>query len=225
MRGFQESETKSLIEFIKQNEYKGLSNAFKEYAELSGRAKGSVRNYYYKVVNECKNNEKLSKKLGVLEKMYPIFIEEFKESESRELLTLILNGVAEGRSVRSVILALSNNNSKLALRYQNKYRNLLKNRKELVLEVASKIKTKTGESVNPYKSSEKLSEQKKLENQIDSLLKNLYSSLKEENDKLRAKNTLLERENQKLKEVFKKSAQDKNFSREFFLKSNDLSAI
>ncbi len=225
MKGFSETERKNFIKFMKDNEYKGLSTAFKEYAQISGRAKGSVRNYYYKTVNECKNNEKLRVKLGVSTTMFPNFIKEFQDSESRELLKIVLKGIGEGKSVRSTILKLSNNDSKLALRYQNKYRNLLKNQKDLVLAVASKIKGIDGEIVNPYKSAFKREEQKTIEYEIDSLIKSLYKNLREENETLKEKNRVLEKENDKLKEIFKKNIQDKNFTKEFFNKNGELIVI
>ena len=133
MKGFSGTETKKLIDYVKENENKDLSKIFKEYALISGRAQGSVRNYYYKTVKECKQNEKLRQKLGVSKEMFPAFIEEFRNSEAEDLLKLVLKGVAEGRSVRSVISSISNGNEKLALRYQNKYRNLLKNDREVYL--------------------------------------------------------------------------------------------
>ncbi len=225
MKGFTETERKNFIKFIKDNEYKGLSTAFNEYAKISGRAKGSVRNYYYKTVNECKNNEKLRIKLGVSTNMFPSFIKEFQDSESKDLLKIVLKGIGEGKSVRSTILKLSNNDSKLALRYQNKYRNLLKNQKDLVLEVASKIKGLDGETVNPYKCDFKKNEQKTIENEIDSLIKSLYKNLREENEKLIKVNSALQKENAKLKEIFKKNIQDKSFTKEFFNKNGDLIVI
>ena len=154
MKGFKESETKKLFELVKEkkNLGKGVSEGFKEYAKISGRAQGSVRNYYYKKVNECKNDEKLRKKLGVSNEMFPIFIEEFNKSQSIELLKEILTGVAKGKSVRSVVSKLAFNNDKLALRYQNKYRNLLKSQKETVINIAKSISEEYGVNVNPYKS-------------------------------------------------------------------------
>ena len=224
MKGFKESETKSLIELVQKSENKDLTKVFKEYARISGRAQGSVRNYYYKTVKECKNNEELRKKLGVSKDMFPSFIKEFNDSESRELLKIVLSGVAKGKSVRSVISTLSNNNDKLALRYQNKYRNLIKNQKDLVLEVAKDIKLKDGSSFNPYKLEED-SDYKKIENEIDSLIKRLVKSLTEENQTLLEKNASLQKENEKLREIFKKNMLDKNLTKDFFNKNHDINAI
>lgn len=224
MKGFKESETKSLIELVQKSENKDLTKVFKEYARISGRAQGSVRNYYYKTVKECKNNEELRKKLGVSKDMFPSFIKEFNDSESRELLKIVLSGVAKGKSVRSVISTLSNNNDKLALRYQNKYRNLIKNQKDLVLEVASQIKLKDGSSFNPY-ALDNGNEYKKLESEIDGLIKRLVKSLTEENQTLLEKNASLQKENEKLREIFKKNMLDKNLTKDFFNKNHDINAI
>lgn len=225
MKGFKESETKRLIDYVKENENKDLSKIFKEYALISGRAQGSVRNYYYKTVNECQRNEKLRQELGVSKDMFPAFIKEFLNSEAEDLLKYILKGVAEGKSVRSVISTLSKGNEKLALRYQNKYRNLLKNDRELVLKIASTIVDKNGVTVNPYKNQVEKSEYEKLEMEIDGLIKRLLKGLKEENESLREKNSFLTKENEKLKEIFKKYMREKNLDLAFFNKDNGIDAI
>ena len=201
MKDFNKSEAKKLFDFIKEkNESNNsLTKSFKEYASMTGRAQGSVRNYYYKTIKECKENEKLRLKLGVSKEMFPEFVKEFNEAESLELLTIVLKGIASGKSVRSVISSLANNNDKLALRYQNKYRNLLKNQKQLVLKVAKKIKCKDGSTVNPYK--EESDEIKKIEIEIDNLVKRIFYALKAENDMLNERITKLTLENQKLKNL------------------------
>lgn len=225
MKGFKESELKKLISAVKENDNRGLTNIFKQYALVSGRAQGSVRNFYYKTLKECKTNDKLREKLGVTKEMFPNFILEFNESESEELLQIILKGIAEGKSVRSVISSLANGNEKLALRYQNKYRNLLKNNRELVLNVASKITDKNGNTVNPYKTERETDEYIKLESEIDNLLKKLFKSLKEENESLLEKNSILKKENDKLREIFKKNIKDKNLDFNYFLKNDGIDVI
>lgn len=222
MRGFKESDTKELISLVKEavSENKGLSFAFEKYANMTGRAKGSVRNYYYKTIKKCENDSNLRVKLGVSKSMYPAFIKEFNLAEEKELLTLILTGVASGKSVRNVVSSLASNSEKLALRYQNKYRNLLRDKKNLVLEVASNIKDKNGNAVNPYKESKLLEEKEKIESEIDSLLKRLYYELKSENNKLKDKVLYLEKENEKLKRIFKKCMEDKSFTKEYFDRNN-----
>lgn len=217
MKGFKEHETKELIKLAKSSvdNGRGLTNVFNEYAIKNGKAKGSVRNYYYKTINKCRADEKLRLKLGVSKEMFPLFVKTFNESEEVQLLEIILKGIASGKSVRSVILKLSNGNEKLALRYQNKYRNLLKTKRELVLNIASKIKCKNGETVNPYKSDKiKLT----LENEIDSLIKNLFISIKKENETLKTQVELLKEENEKLRLIFKKNMADKDFTKEYFNK-------
>lgn len=225
MKSFKESELKKLIDYVKENENVGLSTIFKEYALATGKAQGSVRNYYYKTLKECKTNDKLREKLGVSKEMFPSFILEFNASEAEELLRIVLSGIANGKSVRAVISKMANGNEKLALRYQNKYRNLLKNDRELVLKVASKIIDKNGNTVNPYKTEAENSEYKKLESEIDNLLKRIFKKLKEENESLLEKNEILKRENEKLREIFKKNIKDKNFDFNCFIKNNGIDVI
>ena len=49
INGYTEDEAKSLVEFVADGKKDGktLSSLFAQYAHKSGRAKGSVRNYYY----------------------------------------------------------------------------------------------------------------------------------------------------------------------------------
>lgn len=228
MKGFSDSETKKFITFIKNgiSDGKDLTCLFKEYSKISGRAEGSLRNYYYKTIKKCKEDNKLKTKLGVSEKMYPIFIKTFNESEEEDLLKEVLLGLSQGKSVRSTICALANNKETLALRYQNKYRNLLRDKKELVLSLASTIKDKNGEVVNPYKNTVLSDEKSSIESEIDILIKRLYSKITKENVELKEKISVLERENKKLKDVFKKRMKENSISKDFFnSKKGDINAI
>ena len=89
---------------------------------------------------------------------------------------------------------------------------------------ASQIKLKDGSSFNPY-ALDNGNEYKKLESEIDGLLKRLVKSLTEENQTLLEKNASLQKENEKLREIFKKNMLDKNLTRDFFNKNHDINAI
>ena len=228
MKGFSDTETKKFITFVKNGilEGKDLTKLFKEYSQISGRAQGSLRNYYYKTVKKCKEDSKLKSKLGVSEKMYPVFIKTFNESEEEDLLREVLIGLSSGKSVRHTICKLANDNESLALRYQNKYRNLLKDKRDLVLSLASNIKDKNGNAVNPYKNTVFSEERGSIESEIDFLVKKLFLKIKQENIELKQKVLALEKENKKLKDVFKKRMKDSSVSKDFFKEKNgDISAI
>ncbi len=223
MKGFSDSEAKKFINFIKKGvqDGKDLTKLFKEYSLVSGRAQGSLRNYYYKTVNDCKKDSKLKTKLGVTSEMYPTFIKAFNESEEESLLKEVLLGLGNGKSVRSTISKLANNNECLALRYQNKYRNLLRDKREFVMQVASTIKDKNGINVNPYENTVFNKEYDSYEEQLESLIKKLIFTIKQENISLKDKVLKLEKENKKLKDVFKKCMKQNSISKEFFNKNDD----
>ncbi len=193
MSEFNQTNTKELIELCKKykTEGKGLTSAFKDFSNKHEIAEGSVRNFYYKTVKKANKDNKLKRKLGITNELFPKFIEEFNYQEERELLYTVLNGLAKGRSVRNVILEISNNNEKLALRFQNKYRNLLIKKPNLVMETVEKIKTESGKTFNPYKQKQNKVEND-LEKEINGLIERLLEPYIQENGLLKDKISRLE---------------------------------
>ena len=65
INGYTEEEAKSLIGYITEGKQKGktLSYLFESYALSRGRAKGSVRNYYYALMKNEKADERIVKLL------------------------------------------------------------------------------------------------------------------------------------------------------------------
>ena len=57
INGYTEEEAKSLVEYIWAGKRAGktLSALFSSYGQKSGRAKGSVRNYYYSLMKKKEN--------------------------------------------------------------------------------------------------------------------------------------------------------------------------
>lgn len=219
MKGFSEKETKELIlmasDATEKNE--GLTSAFKKFASVSGRAQGSVRNHYYKTLKESENDGELMKKLGITDRLKPALIEEFTKDEEITLLSEIFKRVTLGDSVRGAILKMSNGNEKLSLRYQNKYRNLLKSNSPCIDEAIARVKEQTGVCIDVrQKVQNKDTEYQKLEREINRMLDRLLRSVREENERLKRKTLNLERENGKLKSVVSKTMRDKNFTREYF---------
>lgn len=133
-------------------------------------------------------------------------ISEFKDEEERELVKKILLGKKEGKSARKIIGELSDGDEKTALRYQNKYRNVLKNKQPLVGEIAAEIRAESGVFVDPVgiKSNTRLVPDtmlRRLQNEINSLLDRVTGKLKQENAYLRERLGELEVENIRLKNV------------------------
>ena len=218
--------SKELINFVKNQTSNGenLSNSFKKFAKQNGLSVGSVRNYYYKTIKDCKQDNKLCNLLGVDSKMFPKIAKAFTESEERDLVKAILLGVSQGKSVRGAILDISYNNEVLALRNQNKYRNAIKNNQSLVNEVVNEIKLERGDCYNPFEKIKSDKEISKVEGEINQIIDSLLISIKRENKQLINRINLLEKENKKLKELFKKYLKDNNYTKEFFKKYSKINA-
>ena len=65
INGYTEEEAKNLIEYIQEGKQKGktLTYLFATYGVKHGRARGSVRNYYYTLMKNEKGDERIVKLL------------------------------------------------------------------------------------------------------------------------------------------------------------------
>lgn len=214
MKNFNELETKELITSVKtaKDSGKSLVKAFFEFSKKYGYSQGSVRNHYYKVVKTTQKGGDLYRKLGLSDRLKPAFIREFTRAEEKDLLYQIAKGMVNGKSVRKTVYELSNQNDKLALRYQNKFRNLVKNNSPLLSEVSSIIELETGVKVT-FKKSEKQAKYLKLESEINKMLERLIKDISDENRRLKISATKLKSENEKLKSVVKRTMLEKQFDK------------
>ena len=124
INGYTEEEAKSLIVYITEGRQKGktLSYLFESYALSRGRAKGSVRNYYYALMKNEKADERIVKLLDGTE----LSVEKIREITPQvtdEAIRSILKEKSKGLSVRKAIFRIAGGDDKLTLRLQNKYRN------------------------------------------------------------------------------------------------------
>ena len=208
INGYTEEEAKSLVEYIQQGKSKGktLSYLFASYGLERGRAKGSVRNYYYALMKNEKKDERIVKLLDgtnlSVEK-----IREFTEEETDEVLRSILAEKSKGLSVRRAIFNLSKGDDKLMLRLQNKYRNTLKKEPQRLVELAQKMGlNEEAQRIQAHANGEnkRVSKEKpilqrdflrrRLENEINALYDRLAQALKAENERLREENRKLKEE-------------------------------
>lgn len=176
INGYTEEEAKNLVEYIYNGKKTGktLSGLFASYAQKTGRAKGSVRNYYYALLRSTGDERvknMLSGKNLSAEKIMP-----FSEEETDEILKKILEQKSRGVSVRRAVLNLSGGDDKLMLRYQNKYRNVISKQPERVEKIMRENGIEGGGDEI----------RKKIEDEINGLYNRLAASLKEENKKLTA---------------------------------------
>ena len=205
INGYTEEEAKNLVDFIKEGKQKGktLTYLFATYGLENGRAKGSVRNYYYTLMKNENHDERIVRLLDgsdlTVEK-----IREFTPEETDEVLKSILAEKSKGLSVRRAIFNLAKGDDKLMLRLQNKYRNTLKKQPEKLAALAKELGlkdpvalTKGDREKKPLPDRDFL--RHRLENEINALYDRLTQTLKTENERLRAENAKLKEENARLK--------------------------
>lgn len=173
INGYTEEEAKSLVSYVCEGINAGntLSGIFAQYAQKTGRAKGSVRNYYYALLRS--SGDKRVKELLQGTNLKAEKIVQFSEKETDEILKGILMQKSKGISVRRAVQNLSGGDDKLMLRYQNKYRNVLAKQPERIEKLMKECGLNTGDEARV-----------KLENEINDLYDRLASGLKEENKRL-----------------------------------------
>ncbi|HIV28723.1 MAG TPA: hypothetical protein IAA64_12165 [Candidatus Ornithocaccomicrobium faecavium] len=128
--GWSERESNLLWETADEAQQQGLplKAVFDRIAAQTGRRPNSIRNYYYAQVRQRE---------GGCER--PARFVPFSEEEVRWLLDKVLRDRAQGHSVRSCLQRLADGDHSLMLRYQNKYRAVIKNRPELVREIVDAL--------------------------------------------------------------------------------------
>lgn len=194
INGYTEEEAKSLIGYITEGKQKGktLSYLFESYALSRGRAKGSVRNYYYALMKNEKADERIVKLLNGTE-LSVEKIREFTPQETDEAIRSILKEKSKGLSVRKAIFRIAGGDDKLTLRLQNKYRNTLKKEPERIKRIADELGVEF--AVKPSEkrpqNTDKEFLRRRLEKEINGLYDRLASALKQENERLRAENEKL----------------------------------
>lgn len=215
INGYTEEEAKSLIDYIKEGKRKGktLTWLFESYGLQRGRAKGSVRNYYYTLMKNEKKDERIVKLLDG-SRLSVEKIKEFTKEETDEVLRNILTEKSKGFSVRRAIYNLASGDDKLMLRLQNKYRNTLKKEPQRIAALAADmgiseetafsgrrggvlndtaVSISAGAGVREKRTHavDKDFLRRRLENEINALYDRLAQALKTENERLRAENKLL----------------------------------
>ncbi len=138
--GWSDAENNLLWETADEAQQQGLplKAVFERIASQTGRRPNSIRNYYYAQVRErCGGQPRAAR-----------FVP-FTEDEVEKLLFAVLRDRAQGRSVRSCLQRLSGGNHSLMLRYQNKYRSVIKTRPELVSRVVDRLRAEGVEATQP----------------------------------------------------------------------------
>ncbi len=188
INGYTKEEAQSLVKYICEGKGKGktLTKIFEEYAGKTGRAKGSVRNYYYALLKSCDSEDVREILAGTELKAEDA--RPFTEEETDKILRAILAKKSKGVSVRRAVLDLAGGDDKLMLRYQNKYRNVLAKQPERI----ERLMREAGYTVTDEG-------RKAIEDKINTLYDELNSKLKSENRRLTAVIKRLTDENYLLK--------------------------
>jgi hypothetical protein len=181
-----------------------LSLVFSKFAKNRGRAKGSVRNFYYDFLKLCRENPVLGEKyfasLPKVNKIKP-----FDEVETEYLIRKILIGKKNNVSVRRTIIEISKGDEKLMLRYQNKYRNVLKNEREIIYRVLNELGLSEQKLIDT--SINRIPEPtiERLKTSINTLVENIAKTSNQEKEELKKQNEILLKENLLLKNLLKNS--------------------
>ncbi len=199
--GYKISDAVGLMKFLSENPHNSLSQNFSLYAKKLGKVKGTIRNLYYAVAKRSNLDKDFCNKYCGGK---PIKIEDitpFSLEQERELIKSIIISNSKGESVRGAVLKLANGDSKLALRYQNKYRNALKYKQALVKEIKGELAL-AGIKVKENNHSKQVVNKfqyLRLKKEIDGLVERISLDLSEENVRLKQKVCMLETENYRLK--------------------------
>ena len=198
--GYKQGDLIGLSCLIKNNKNLPLSQVLENYSIKSGKAKGTVRNIYYALVKLSQTDEQFTKEHLEGKPLVACKIQSFNKRQEDELVNKIMLGIEKGNSVRQTVTELANGDSKLALRYQNKYRNLLCKDPTLLYKVKSAKEVYNNLSDLPQAQlSQPLVD--KLKKEIDSLVQRIALKEKKEVDFLRKRVAFLEAENLKLSKM------------------------
>ncbi|MDY6024445.1 MAG: hypothetical protein SPJ19_06580 [Candidatus Borkfalkiaceae bacterium] len=204
--GFKENRIKDFGEYLKRTENtKSLTKIFSDYSATSGMSKGTVRNMYYALARACKKDRDLKKTYWGEKEIKVNKSEFFSPEKERELVKKVMFGKMNGKSIRKSVYELADGNEKLALRYQNKFRNVAKEKPSLIDEVSEEIEKETGDKYDYRKTVGEFA-YKKLEREIDALVDRISADVKKENEELKLKVAALTEENLKLYNALSKSS-------------------
>ncbi len=215
----------SLVEdFKKQN--KTLLEAFSVHAQKFDRKPLSVRNFYYQKCDEILENQDLQRKLDINIKLHQKNnFAKFDERQTDKLLAFIKKRQQEGKSVRSACMELSNNDAKMLVRLQNKYR---AEKQKQVEKQSSKnslrtenIATKNSSNIISFPVEQKLVPQKLTDAEIQSLFLGLVNLIKKSTKQTMIED--IEKEREKLSVVVRNTTlemQQKNEKIDMLLAEN-----
>lgn len=201
--GYKRKDIIGLAEFLHQRGNASLTETFEKYAVLHGKAKGTVRNLYYALAKRSNEDKEFCDAYLGGNPIKVGKITEFDYNEERDLIKNILLLKTQTKSVRGAIMKLANGDGKIALRYQNKFRNAIKNKPELITQIVNQLKAdgkKIDLDFNENKEQSIVSDLQfnRLKCEINAMINRIALKEKKENQLLKERIAILERENSKL---------------------------
>ena len=139
--GWQKQEIDTLQRSIDEAAQTGesLRSVFDRMGETLGRKPNSIRNFYYAQIRA--QSQDMGRALP---------FETFSQDEVEQLIKSVLTARAQGMSVRACVRRLAGGDRTLMLRYQNKYRSIIRTRPELVKKVIEELAQSGIPFVSPY---------------------------------------------------------------------------
>ena len=134
--GWDVEQIAKLCQMVNNCEGKNLLGVFGKFASEHGKNMYSVRNFYYNLIRAAADDASVRRVLdenGIVLKP----THQFSITEEKRLLKEVL--IDTGMSIRAACLRLADGDKIKAVRYQNKYRYLLKNKPDLVREISCEI--------------------------------------------------------------------------------------
>ena len=200
--GYKEKDVIQLAKFINGRKDKTLTKTFNEFAVEHGKSKGTVRNLYYALAKLSNKDQEFCDKYLNGQPIFVSEVENFSKEQEKELVKKVLLLKHQGKSVRNAINLLANGDAKLALRYQNKYRNFIKTKREELNLLIEEIKKENGVTIEleTIKTQEYFNEfqLKRLKAEINGLVSRISQDLQKENQMLKERINFLQNENLKL---------------------------
>lgn len=193
--GFRESDAAMLCSMLSERKAKPLKSVFEKFSECTGKSVGTARNLYYAVCKRANADEEFCQKFlgGQLPKVAKN--NPFGREEEQSLIEKVADGRRAGKSVRSVIMDLANGDGKVALRYQNKFRGIMKKDPE---RVASVYKEKGANFIEgeqtPISALVSESQLMRVKREINALVEKIAVKKQRENQLLKSKIAALEAE-------------------------------
>lgn len=128
--GWSDTEEKLLWETAEEAQSKGLplKAVFEHIADRTGRKPNSIRNYYYQQV-----------RARDADRPHAARFTPFTQEEVDQLMRQVLTAVGQGQSVRACLSRISEGDHSRMLRYQNKYRSIIKSRPEYVQAIVDQL--------------------------------------------------------------------------------------